>query len=92
MNIRNAQQAIRSYQNMYNIKPYPTENSPGGTIPAGKIMGEGKFIEIPFVCPDGGTYSSNLTGPIVTPPIGEAYLKCSLCESKGHKPMNTEGW
>lgn len=92
MNIRNAQMAIRSYANMYDVKPYSTEDSPGGTIPAGEIVGAGKFLETSPVCPGGGTYNSDLKGAIVIPKIGEAYLKCSLCDSEGHEPDDTTGW
>lgn len=93
MNIRNAQQAIRSYQNMYNVTPYPTADAAGGPVPAGEIQGAGKFMEVAPVCPGGGTYGQDLSAEITAvPAIGTAYLTCSLADSDGHVPLDTNGW
>ena len=85
MNIRNVQQAIRSYQGMNDL-------SVGDTIPAGEIVGPGKFIELEPICPGGGTYKQDLTKEIVVPEVGKEFLKCSLCDTEEHKPQDTEGW
>ena len=69
LNIRNTQQAIRSYANMYNAT----------TIPAGELLGTGKFIETAPVCPAGGAYTpSDLTAAVTVPAVGTVALVCSL--------------
>ena len=93
MNIRNAQQAIRSYQNMYNVKPYPDDTTAGGPIPAGEIVGAGKFMEVAPVCPGGGTYEQDLSAEVpAVPAIGTPYLTCTLATDDGHVPLETNGW
>lgn len=96
MNIRNAQQAIRSYQNMYVVQPFPTADVAGGPIPAGELVGDGKFMESLPVCPATGlasTYVQDLSAEVAAvPPIGTAYLTCGLADSDNHVPITTEGW
>ncbi|MBK1827046.1 hypothetical protein [Haloferula rosea] len=86
MNIRNAQQAVRSYANMYNI--------PNGTntqVPAGELVGAGKFLETAPVCPAGGSYT-DLTGAITPPAVGTLAMTCSLATSENHVPDDLQGW
>lgn len=76
MNIRNAQQAMRSYQGMNNADWVTKE----------MLVGPDNFLEIEPVCPRGGTYTWG-QGPV--PPVGDLMLHCT-CE--GHEPTSTVGW
>lgn len=87
MNIRNMQNAIRSFSNLYG-------HAPGESVTGLKmrIIGPGKFVERNPVCPASGTYSYGETFSEDTiPPIGELYLKCSLAAS-GHVPDDHADW
>jgi len=81
MNIRNAQQAVRSYANMYNTS----------AIPAGELIGAGKFLETAPICPAGGTYT-DLTGAVTAPAVGTLAMTCTLATADGHVPSNIQGW
>jgi prepilin-type N-terminal cleavage/methylation domain-containing protein len=81
MNIRNVQQAVRSYQNM-NAK-----NS-GDALTAADITGAGNFLEVPPVCPGAGTYTYGTT----IPEVGTLFVDCSLSASKSHVPSSIAGW
>ncbi|WP_338690460.1 hypothetical protein [Haloferula helveola] len=65
MNIRNVQQALRSYQGMNSSELAPKE----------KLVGPGLFIEVEPECPRGGTYSWHQVGWN----MGQLMLRCS-CE------------
>ena len=89
LNIRNYQQAIRSYGNMNGLNP-------GDTIPAsgtrnGVVIGAGRFMENAPICPGGGTYSGG-DGTTV-PTVGSVALTCSLSASPdNHAPTGTGDW
>ncbi len=86
LNIRNFQQAVRSYANMNNINP-------GGTAPAAfssVIIGAGKFMENAPTCPGGGTYTG--TASTTIPAVGTVALTCSLSATEDHVPTNTGDW
>ncbi|BCX49123.1 hypothetical protein HAHE_30310 [Haloferula helveola] len=86
MNIRNVQQAARSYQNMYNL-------AIGDDVPAGKLQGADQFLETAPVCPGGGTYSpADLTAAVAIPAIGTPVLSCTLSATQDHVPSDTTGW
>ena len=81
MNIRNVQQAMRSYMGM-------NGHSPGDRLPFTKetIVGPDNFIEEEPVCPAGGTYFWHENRH---PFVGELMLKCSC---PGHRPVNHQDW
>jgi type II secretory pathway pseudopilin PulG len=82
ISIRNAQNAVRSHQNLYNI-------SNGAPINiANEIMGPGNFVEYSPVCPGGGSYT--LIDHIPYP--GELVMTCSLASSKSHEPEVSTDW
>ncbi len=87
MNMRNVQQAVRSYANLYG-------HSPGETVAElkSKIIGFGKFVEEIPECPAGGVYTYGQEfGEDTIPPVGEVYLKCSLAE-EGHELADQASW
>lgn len=89
LNIRNMQQAIRSYGNMNNINPGTAVA--GITLTAGDtnpIIGSGKFMENPPTCPGGGTY----TLAAAVPAVGIVAMTCSLSGTENHAPSNTGDW
>jgi len=67
MNIRNVQQAVRSYQNMNNV----SEGSSVGTDDAGPIFGPGDFLENAPTHPVAGA-AYDFTGDI--PAIGTLFM------------------
>ncbi|MFD0892465.1 prepilin-type N-terminal cleavage/methylation domain-containing protein [Luteolibacter ambystomatis] len=88
MNIRNVQQAIRSYGNMQALNP-------GATIPASKtatqvLIGSGLFMENAPTCPGNGTYSG-LSGTTI-PNVGTVLLSCNFSDGPVHTPTNTGDW
>jgi prepilin-type N-terminal cleavage/methylation domain-containing protein len=85
MNIRNFQQAVRSYANMNGLDP-------GDTCPALNtvIIGSGKFMENAPTCPSNGTYSG--TTATTVPNVGTVQLSCSLSSSDNHVPSGTGDW
>jgi len=87
MNIRNVQQAVRSYQNM-NAQNVGATYTVGTNTTPGDIVGPGSFVEVEPTCPGAGTYS------IVTsiPEVGTLAMTCSLSGSEGHVPSSIAGW
>jgi type II secretory pathway pseudopilin PulG len=87
LNIRNVQNGVRSFSNLYG-------HSPGQSV-AGlqmRIVGLGKFVETTPACPASGTYTYGSTfGTDTIPPTGELYLQCSL-STTGHEPANFSDW
>jgi hypothetical protein len=81
MNIRNVQQANRSFCGMHGYNP-------GNPCPISKetLCGPGKMIEEEPVCPAGGTYTW-LEGK--SPKIGELMLRCSCPD---HVPEDHSEW
>ena len=80
MNIRNVQQAMRSFQNMNGFGP--GEDGYQKTA----LFGPKSFLESPPTCPSGGTYSW-VEGKF--PLVGELALRCS---HTGHVPERHEDW
>ena len=86
LNIRNFQQAVRSYANMNAINP-------GGTCPAlgTVIIGAGLFMENAPTCPGAGTYTG--TALTAIPAVGTVVLTCSLAAAPdNHAPTNVGDW
>ncbi|MFD0892464.1 type II secretion system protein [Luteolibacter ambystomatis] len=89
LNVRNSQQAIRSYANMNTLNP-------GATIPGGKnreqvIAGSGLFMENFPTCPGGGSYGGQELTTI--PNIGVVLMACNFGDSvNNHFPSNIENW
>ena len=85
LNIRNFQQAVRSMGNINKLNP-------GDTCPAftTSVIGSGKFMENPPVCPGGGTYSGE-DGTTI-PAVGTVVLTCSLGATENHVPTNVGDW
>ncbi|MDF1656776.1 MAG: type II secretion system protein [Verrucomicrobiales bacterium] len=83
LNITNAQKAVRSYQNMYEI-------AEGASITQGTIFGAGKMVETLPSCPSSGTYTFSST----VPAVGTAYLTCDFGSGDtAHAPTGgTAGW
>ena len=81
MNIRNVQQAVRSYQNM-------NGHSIGETLPLNQVIGPGMFVEQMPVCPAGGTY----TFTKMIPQVGELACRCSHEHDKAHVPADHQDW
>ncbi|MCH7227146.1 hypothetical protein [Haloferula sp. A504] len=82
MNIRNVQQAVRSWQNM-NAK-----NVSDAFVLTDDIIGSGLFVETDPVCPGAGTYG------FVTqvPDVGTLVMTCSLATTEDHVPSSIAGW
>lgn len=85
LNIRNFQQAVRSYANM-------NGKNPGDTVPAFNttIVGAGLFMETSPTCPGGGTYTG-LTDTTI-PAVGTVALVCDFADGPAHTPENTAAW
>lgn len=82
MNIRNAQQAVRSHQNLRALPVgYPINMFTD-------ILGPGNYIERDVTCPAGGDYDH--IGYI--PDQGEMAMWCSLATDDEHVPANTSDW
>jgi prepilin-type N-terminal cleavage/methylation domain-containing protein len=83
LNIRNVQQAVRSYGNMYNAT----------TVPAGELLGTGKFVESQPICPGGGTYSpADLSVAVTVPAVSTLAMTCGLATTENHVPSSIAGW
>jgi prepilin-type N-terminal cleavage/methylation domain-containing protein len=89
MNIRNVQQAVRSYQNM-NAKNVADTYTVGSTSSAGDIVGPGAFVEVTPTCPGAGAY----TIVSAIPEVGTLAMTCSLTATAdgGHVPSSILGW
>lgn len=82
MNIRNAQQAVRSYQNLWG-------KNDGATLDFNAdIVGAGNYIESFPSCPANGTYSPTST----IPALGTLVISCSLSSDQEHEPDDFAGW
>jgi len=91
LNIRNVQQAARSFANMNGFNPGDSITSVAATFDAA-LVGSGLFVENDPTCPGGGTYSG-LTATAV-PAVGTVLLTCnwSSGSSPSHAPSNTADW
>ena len=85
LNIRNFQQAVRSYGNMHEL-------APGDTCPAftSVIIGSNLFMENAPVCPGRGTYTG--TAGTTIPLVGTLALGCSLAVAEEHIPAVHGDW
>lgn len=81
INIRNAQQAVRSYQNM---NAYPDGTAINMSI---EIMGAGGYINEPR-CPGGGNYDRINE----IPSTGTLVMWCSLAGTESHVPNSFSDW
>jgi hypothetical protein len=81
MNIRNVQQATRSYQNMNGLKI-------GDPLPLARIIGPGQFIETNPRCPAGGAYTFSKK----IPEIGDLACECEHAQSENHTPASHGDW
>ncbi len=73
LQIRNVQQAVRSYSNMNGLNP-------GGVVAKTDIFGAGKFIENDPTAgthPAGGSIVYSIAAPTVIPAIGTLYMTAS---------------
>ena len=87
LNIRNMQQAVRSYANMNNV-------APGGSVTGGSwkalVVGSGLFVEKEPTCPGTGTYSY---ADGVIPAVGTLAMTCSLAAAPdSHVPSDITSW
>ena len=82
MNIRNAQQAVRSYQNLRGLNDGATYDF------AVDVVGPGNFIETYPNCPGYGSYTPSPT----IPNLGTLAITCSLAGSQDHVPDDYSGW
>lgn len=80
MNIRNAQQGMRSFQNMNGF------DAGGPGLNKKEIIGRGKFVEQEPWCPSGGRY---FWAKGAFPKVGKLFLQCSHV---GHKPAQHRDW
>ena len=91
LNIRNVQQAVRSYANMYNVAPGANlSTSTAATKPtalSGAIIGSGLFMENTPKCPGAGTYSG--LDAAVVPAVGTVAMTCDVTD---HVPANVQDW
>ncbi|QUE51839.1 type II secretion system protein [Luteolibacter ambystomatis] len=89
LNLRNFQQAVRSYANINALNP----NSPAPGLRS-QIVGFGKFMENEPVCPSGaGLYTA--PDPDTIPDIGVVYLSCPNIAKAGstdHFPVQHNDW
>jgi len=87
MNIRNLQQAVRSYANM-NAKN-PNEAVAGLK---GLVVGPGLFVEDEPNCPSDATKA--YTGYAATvPDVGVLWVACgNIANTPDHVPSNTDAW
>lgn len=81
MNIRNAQNAVRAYQNSHAVDEGVSMDMTTA------IIGPGLYIENPD-CPGGGNYSLLSYVPY----MGELVMTCSLSGSEEHTPASHVDW
>lgn len=81
LNIRQAQQGVRSHQNLHGLNPGTVINM------FSDIMGPGGYLASP-TCPGGGDYDH--IGYI--PAQGELAMPCSLAGSRNHEPDSFGDW
>jgi hypothetical protein len=88
MNIRNVQQGVRAYSNLYGL-------SAGASAPdlKSKVIGIGKYVETDPSCPATGTYAFGGTlGEEMIPGYGELYMECDLKTTDEHSPKDFSNW
>lgn len=84
MQIRNVQQAVRSYTNLNGLNA-------GVTVSGLKtlLIGNGKFVERTPTCPGAGSYTYQNDA---IPNVGTLYMTCSLATSESHVPNSYVEW
>lgn len=88
LNIRNVQQGVRSFSNLYGYSP-----GSSATNLKNQIIGVGRFVESTPMCPGNGVYGyGEATGEDTIPPIGTLYLTCSLEAAEEHVPKDHADW
>lgn len=92
LNIRNVQQAIRSYGNMQGLNPGDAilDGAGAPTTAAAVLVGAGSFMENTPTCPGAGTYAGMDSGAI--PDVGTVMLTCDFADGPAHAPSNTQDW
>lgn len=87
----NVQKGVRSFSNLYGF-------SPGDNVVGlrERVIGPGRFIEQPPLCPGSGFYAYGVIGdeanPDMIPLIGTPYATCSLPVTEEHYPSNVADW
>ena len=102
LQIRNVQQAVRSYANMNGINPgeTPTFTAPEGGVAKtlqGELFGEGKFITSDPTADDakhpaGGDRKYDIATPEVVPDIGDLYMTVTGTDAEDYIPTETADW
>ncbi|WAC21570.1 hypothetical protein OVA24_09255 [Luteolibacter sp. SL250] len=102
LQIRNVQQAVRSYANMNGINPgeTPTFTAPEGQDAKtlkGELFGEGKFITNDPTAegakhPAGGNHKYSITAATVVPEIGDLYMTVTGTDASDYIPTETADW
>jgi prepilin-type N-terminal cleavage/methylation domain-containing protein len=88
MNIRNVQQGVRAYSNLYGFTA--GANAPGLKA---KIIGLGRYVETDPACPSTGTYSyGGILGEDTIPDFGQLYMDCDKKTSDEHVPNEFGNW
>lgn len=82
LNIRNAQSAVRAYQNIRAVSEGSALNM------FTEIIGPDNFLANNPECPGGGTYEHITHMPFP----GELALKCDLADSQVHIPSDCDDW
>jgi prepilin-type N-terminal cleavage/methylation domain-containing protein len=98
LNIRNVQQSVRSYQDIYGYTPGGMPYAENGTQDiAAHMYAKGYITTLQMsaiqggdTCPGGGSYLRS--HPDVFPPVGRLYLECSLSASDNHSPEDNLEW
>ena len=94
LNIRNFQQAVRSYANMYGVNPGANLSTANVTTPpatlADAVIGADSFMENAPTCPGGGGYTG--ADAAAVPAVGTVALACDLAATEAHVPANTGDW
>lgn len=90
LQIRNVQQAVRSYSNM-------NGKNPGDTVAtlSSEIFGAEKFITTNPTAgshPAGTGYSYSIAAPTVIPTIGTLYMRVSGANAAEYEPTNVQDW
>ncbi len=89
LNIRNVQQAIRSYGNMNGLNP--GDAIIGGATAETVLVGANSFMANAPTCPGSGTYSGLDSTTI--PNVGTIMLTCDFNDGPAHAPSgNTNDW
>ncbi len=88
LNLQNVQKGVRSFANLHAF-------GPGDQVTGlrERVIGPGKFLETPPLCPGGGIYEyGGEEGQDTIPTVGVPYANCSLVTSDEHRPSNYTEW